>query len=398
MLLDVPSVFDTKSGPYEPLNYDRRFHGPVPLRVALASSLNVPAVRMLDEIGVEALLETAHRFGLNTLTDAEVYGLALTLGGGEVRLLDLTNAYAAIANGGQLTQPYVIERVRDAEGNVVYEHGQETPRRVLSEENAYLLADILADAGAREVGFGFAPTLRLPFTAAVKTGTTTEFRDNWTLGFTPERVVGVWVGNADNTAMNNISGIDGAGPIWNGVMQAANDGLSPSWPEPPPSLRRVPVCVPAGLLPGPACPSTALEWFVPGTEPRETEDYYARSPDGLLRVDPPAEARAWAMSAGLELVQDGVGGGSTFIVQPANGAVLYMAPELASRTALLRASPPSGTQSIEFRIDGSLVATAPANDPVAVWNLTPGAHVLEVRAVLAGGGSEVATTAFEVRG
>src|SRR5688572_4108816 len=157
MLLDVPTHFDTESGPYEPLNYDRRFHGPVPLRVALASSLNVPAVRTLDEIGVDSLLTIAHRLGLNTLTDAEVYGLALTLGGGEVRLLDLTTTYAALANGGELRTPYVIERVRDVNGRVVYEHRQEVPRRVLSPEHAWLLTDILADAGARELGFGPAP-------------------------------------------------------------------------------------------------------------------------------------------------------------------------------------------------------------------------------------------------
>ena len=116
MLLDVPTSYQLDASVYQPLNYDRRFHGPLPLRVALASSLNVPAVRTLDAIGVDAMLEVAHRFGLSTLTDADVYGLSLTLGGGEVRLLDLTSAYGAIANQGLLVPPYAIERVRDASG------------------------------------------------------------------------------------------------------------------------------------------------------------------------------------------------------------------------------------------------------------------------------------------
>ncbi len=134
MLLDVPSTFPLDGTVYEPLNYDRRFHGPLSLRVALASSLNVPAVRTLNVVGVDAFLEMAHRFGLRTLTDAEVYGLSLTLGGGEVRLLDLTSAYGAIANQGLLTPPYAIERVLDASGEVVYQHRQPVASRAISPE------------------------------------------------------------------------------------------------------------------------------------------------------------------------------------------------------------------------------------------------------------------------
>src|SRR3989440_1389067 len=200
-LLDVPSTFATDEGPYTPANFDRSFHGVVPLRVALASSLNVPAVRTLDAIGLDAMLEISHRFGLTTLNSVESYGLALTLGSGEVRLMDLTNAFAAFGAGGMLAEPFAIARVRDASGRILFDRAPAAPRRVLSKEHAYLLADILSDPDARIPGFGGVPPFDLPFPAAVKSGTTTGFRDDWTVGYTPDIAIGVWVGNADGSPM-----------------------------------------------------------------------------------------------------------------------------------------------------------------------------------------------------
>ena len=397
MLLDVQTNFDTESGLYQPLNYNRRFNGPVSLRVALASSLNVPAVRTLDAIGVDTLLDIAHRFGLDTLTNAEAYGLALTLGGGEVTLLDLTGAYAALATGGLLNRPYVIERIRDVDGSVLYEHRPSAPVRVLSQEHAFILADILSDPDARELGFGYAPTLLLPFRSAVKTGTTSEFRDNWTLGFTPERAVGVWVGNADNSPMHNVSGVEGAGPIWHGVIESAMTGLDSRWPEPPARLAQITVCSPTGLLPGPYCPAPAREWFVTGDEPVATEAYYSRAASGRITVDPPDEARAWAAAAGLELGQDRGDALATYIVQPGPGSVLFISPELASQTVLLKASPPPGARRVDFLVDGSLVASASPDDAAAVWRLVAGKHELEVKAILADGRVVSAASRFEVR-
>src|SRR5437660_563341 len=153
-LLDVPSTFATDEGPYTPANFDRSFHGVVPLRVALASSLNVPAVRTLDAIGLDAMLEISHRFGLTTLNSVESYGLALTLGSGEVRLMDLTNAFAAFGAGGMLAEPFAIARVRDASGRILFDRTPAAPRRVLSAEHAYLVTDILSDPDARIPGFG----------------------------------------------------------------------------------------------------------------------------------------------------------------------------------------------------------------------------------------------------
>jgi penicillin-binding protein 1C len=301
-LLDVPTTFRTERGPYTPLNFDRAFHGIVPLRAALGSSLNVPAVRTLETLGVDAMLEISHRFGLATLAAPESYGLALTLGGGEVRLLDLTNAYAALGASGELATPYAVTRVRDARGAVVYERAPTATRRVLGTEHAYVLADILSDPDARILGFGETSPFDLPFPAAAKSGTTTGYRDDWTLGFTPEIAVGVWVGNADGSPMQGVSGVDGAGPIWRDVMSAAAFGRRMTWPSRPAGIVETTVCAPTGLLPGPDCAAPMRELFVSGTAPTRAESFYVRQADGRIAVDPPLEARAWALEAGYRVV------------------------------------------------------------------------------------------------
>src|SRR2546430_2626805 len=221
-LLDVPATFATDEGPYTPQNFDRSFHGVVPLRVALASSLNVPAVRTLDAIGLDAMLEISHRFGLNTLNSVERYGLSLTLGSGEVRLVDLTNAFAAFGAPGMLAAPFAVTRVRDASGRILFERAPVAALRVLSAEHAYLVTDILSDPDARIPGFGGVTPFEVPFPAAVKTGTSTGFRDTWTIGYTPNIAIGVWVGNADGAPMLDLAGVEGTGPIWRDAMMAAS--------------------------------------------------------------------------------------------------------------------------------------------------------------------------------
>jgi penicillin-binding protein 1C len=396
-LLDVPVTFDTESGPYTPLNYDRRFNGPVPLRVALASSLNVPAVHTLHDLGTDAFLEVAHRFGLRTLTDAEVYGLALTLGGGEMRLLDLTAAYGAIANAGRLVEPYAIERILDTSGRVLYERRPSEGDLVASPEAAFVIADILADREARKLGFGGATVLDLPFRAAAKTGTTTEFRDNWTLGFTSDRVVGVWAGNADNRPMVNVSGVTGAGPIWHAVMEATHRGLEPAWPPAPQALTRATVCSPTGEKPGPHCPSRMQEWFLAGTEPSSVEAYYVLDESGRLVIDPPVEARGWAIEAGVPLASSPATARAGMTVFPADGSVFFLAPEVPGQALLLRASVPSGVTEVQYWVDGSLFAVAGAGDPAARWPVRPGVHQLLVKAVTADGRLFSASSTFQVK-
>jgi penicillin-binding protein 1C len=397
-LLDVPVTFETATGPYTPMNADRRFHGLVPLRVALGSSFNVPAVRTLDALGVQAFLEIAHRFGLHTLTNSELYGLALTLGGGEVRPLDLAAAYGGLANGGGLVEPFAIARVQDATGALLYESVSATPARVASRENAFIIGDILSDPLARIPGFGEVTPLDTTVRAAVKTGTTTSFRDNWTVGYTPDRVVAVWVGNSNNQPMERVSGVDGAAPIWRDVIEAATASTPNHWPAPPPTLVRRVVCAPTGLLPGPACPTSSVEWFVSGTEPQRTETYYARAADGSITIDPPVEARLWAREAGFGLGEDPAPDASAIqITRPAAGAVFFVSPELRAQELLLKVSGPSGTLSLELRVDGVVVSRVEGGAASATWALVPGTHRVEAIAELSTGARIRASRTFEVR-
>lgn len=394
-LLDVPTAFVTNEGPYRPLNFDRSFHGVVPLRVALASSLNVPAVRTLDALGMNAMLEIVHRFGLATLSDTERYGLSLTLGGGEVRLLDLTNAYAALGAAGVLAAPFAVVRVRDASGRVVYERTPGAAQRVLSAQHSYLLTDILSDADARIAGFGGLTPFDVPFRAAVKSGTSTGFRDTWTVGYTPEIAIGVWAGNADGSPMVDVSGVEGAGPIWRDAMMAAALGRRMSWYAEPAGMVEATVCAPTGLLPGPDCQSPVRELFVAGTEPAARESYYNRDSDGRIAIDPPVEARAWANDAGLALVSDGAVGTDRAlrVVTPAPGTIYWLAPELGAQRLLLRASASAGIETVTFELDGAVIARAPAPDPAVLWDLEAGRHTLRVSAP----GVAAVTSSFEVK-
>lgn len=398
-LLDVASSFSTDTGPYTPLNYDRSFHGAVSLRVALASSLNVPAVRTLDSIGIDSMLEMTRRFGLDTLSASESYGLSLALGGGEVRLLDLTAAYAALAAEGRRTGPYAVTRVRDGEGRVLYERVATPARRVLSGQHAYLLADILSDPDARIPGFGGITPFDLPFAAAVKSGTTTGYRDNWTVGYTPEIAIGVWVGNANGSPMVDVSGVAGAGPIWRDAMVAASLQRPLGWFARPDGLVEATVCARTGLLPGPDCPSPTRELFVAGTEPSEQERYYGRTADGGLGVDPPADALAWAREAGLSLAgsRAALPADALRVVQPLPGTVLWIAPELGEQRVLLRAAAAPGVERVTFSIDGREVGEADAAAPWVVWNMEPGRHTLAITARLASGEPALASSTFEVR-
>ncbi len=396
-VLDVASAFPTAQGPYQPLDYDRRFHGVVPARVALASSYNIPAVRVLDQVGKGAFLEMLHRVGLETVSDNEVYGLSLALGGGAVRLLDLTDAYGAIANGGQRTPPSVITRVRDASGRVVYQAPPPVSAPVLRPEHAYILADILSDPIARTPGFGEGTPLDTPSRAAVKTGTTTEWTDNWAVGFTPDRVVGVWVGNPNGDPMSNTSGVDGAGPIWHDVITAAVRQTGARWLLRPPGVVDGPVCSPIGLPAGPDCPSVVSELFVQGSEPQQTERYYAASRSGTALRSPTVVALPWAQDAGVALGDPAIEPPSAMVEQPATGSVLVLAPELVRQQATLRAAVPADTRTVDFRIDGGLVAQTAGARADAVWPLAAGRHQLDVTAHLPDGSTLRASSSFEVR-
>lgn len=225
MLLDVPTKFAGASAdqPYEPKNYDGKFRGPVQLRFALGSSLNVPAVKLLSLVGLKDMLSLAYDMGFESLepTSANMsrFGLSVTLGGGEVRLYDLVRAYSAFANGGERVEPVAILKV-ERDGKTIYEAKSIKKQRVMSEATAFLTNHILSDNNARLMTFGANSYLNMSGRPiAVKTGTTNDRRDNWTVGWSTGAVVGVWVGNNDNSPMTNVaSGVTGASPIWRNIM------------------------------------------------------------------------------------------------------------------------------------------------------------------------------------
>jgi len=286
LLWDVPVDYDQYDGSsYSPVNYDRRFHGPVRLRDALANSYNVPAILLLQDIGVPKLLETARQLGVSSWNeDSSQYGLSLTLGGGDVTPLELTGIYSTFANGGKRVAPTSILRVQKSNGSVLYEYQAPQGEQVIDSGVAFLISDILADDDARTPAMGTNNPLDLPFSAAAKTGTSNDFRDNWTVGYTPGLAVGVWTGNSDNSEMLDISGLSGAAPLWSGFMEAvyeddrllevlSTDGISPSVEFiAPDGIEKRSICNLARISTSSTeCALTDSEYFLPSTQNAQAE-------------------------------------------------------------------------------------------------------------------------------
>ena len=284
--------------PYSPVNYDRRYHGRMTLRSALANSYNIPAVKLLSSNGISSMIDLARNMGISTWEDSSRFGLSLTLGGGEVTMYDMAISYGTFATGGLRTKLQPILAVYDSQGNLLEEFrcpqaerfvtpspkpplsilGPASPptevtscpqERVMDPKIAYLISDILSDNAARTPVFGPRSDLFIPNSpVAVKTGTTNNLRDNWTIGYTPNRTVVVWVGNNDNTPMSYVaSGITGASPIWRKIM----DFILTTHPHtsftPPSDLLKVSICTITGELACAGCPSRT-DYFVPGTQPK----------------------------------------------------------------------------------------------------------------------------------
>jgi penicillin-binding protein 1C len=285
LIWDVPSEFppsgdpnDTRE-PYRPVNYDGNFHGPVTVRTALSNSFNIPAVKTLDFVKIyddpntpqrDGMIAMAERLGITTFTRPD-YGLALTLGGGDVSLLELTSAYSVFANSGRKVPPVAILRIVDFEGNIVYEYQPpQQPEQVIRAEHAFLMSSILSDNETRAWMFGRNSLLNLPFQVAAKTGTTNDFRDNWTLGYTPDLVTGVWVGNADYTPMVNTTGLTGAAPIWSSFMQYAVPIVSGGAPTPfsiPPGITQMAICSVSGAEASQSCRGGQRNEFFASDQP-----------------------------------------------------------------------------------------------------------------------------------
>jgi len=290
---DVRTTFDSGGDvPYVPENYDRKYHGPVLMRQALARSYNIPAVDALSRAGIGNVIRLSQRLGITDLDRGlGFYGLALTLGGGEVKLLDHTFAFATLANDATMIgaprpapqkkfgfrdlDPVAITRVDDSKGQTLYEYKPAVNPNLLGPDSAkyvYMLKSILSDSQARAAAFGYPSVLDLSNgrPAAVKTGTTNDYRDNWTVGFTTDFTVGVWVGNTDNHAMSHgVTGLSGAAPIWHDVMEYLHQGHDIHTFTRPDGLVSVAVCQIDGLRSNGVCPARQ-ELFMPGTEPDQT--------------------------------------------------------------------------------------------------------------------------------
>ena len=284
LLMDVKTVFPGGEGlpDYIPENYDGKFRGSVQVRFTLGNSINVAAVKMLATVGIRDMLQTAYDVGLRNLEptteNMRRFGLSVTLGGGEVRLLDLTSAYGVFAAGGVRSEPVFILKVTDNKGKVLFEQKPSKGKQVLSKEVAFLISHILSDSNARAEVFGPRSWLSIPGkTVSVKTGTTDDKKDNWTVGYTPSFAVGTWVGNNDNSQMNErlASGVTGAAPIWYRIMREVLKDRPDERPSVPDNVTAVTIDAFGGGLPKDGYPTRA-EYFIKGTEPTSLSPIYQK--------------------------------------------------------------------------------------------------------------------------
>ena len=433
MILDVTTHFTTHEGkPYTPVNYDGLEHGPVLVREALASSLNIPAVIALDHVGLSELYAFATRLGITTLGDPNHADLSVALGGGEVRLLDLTAAYGTFATAGYRVKPVSILEITDQQGSTRYRAELLPKERLIDERVAWLVSDILSDDNARLLGFGRDSVLRLDRPAAVKTGTTTNFHDNWTVGYTPSLVVGVWAGNANHEAMHNITGLTGAAPIWAQMMRSVLAGQPEENFTRPQGLVQVEVCALSGLLPTPACPYRKTEWFIEGTQPQKLDNLYrlveldsaTGRPAGsstpperhatATALDLPPQAERWARAQGLLLVKDLATPDasqnlaedqprtepSLRLLSPAPNSIYHLTPGLPveAQQIHLAAASSINPRQVSLWLDGIQIALLDQPPYETWWPLEPGRHEAWAEAVLPGGESLTSEQiSFEVK-
>ena len=427
MHLDIGALHD-----YAPRDYDGHVRGPVRLREALGSSLNIPAVWTAQEVGVEPLLERLHVLGFRSLReDAAFYGPALALGDGEVTLLELARAYVSLARGGVKTSLRFVRDVERVDGEVMHlpsRHSDE--ERIMPVALASLMTDILKDHDAREASFGERTVLDFPFEVAAKTGTSKGFRDNWTVAFTKDLTVAVWVGNFGGEPMSHVSGITGAGPLLHGIFEAAvsqrerrrgGDGRPERLPIDPanhPGLERVHVCALSGELAGPDCPHRVSEWQRQPQQQRDGAERATCSMHERVRIDRqnglragagcagqevatevferfPPDLLAWAKAAGRPVApvewsprcpappSDEAPSTDLSIAYPLSGARFVVDPDAprSLQTLDVHIVAPSQAREATLRVDGRDVAHVPSPFTVS-WPLERGAH--ELVAVAAG--------------
>jgi len=377
--------------------------------------LNIPAVKTLQEVGIENTIDLARRLGITSLRDPQQYDLSLALGGGEISLLQLSTAYAALANNGYFTGEYSILDIHDADGKLLYTQEKDSPLQVLDPRVAWLISDILSDDSARSTGFGLNSTLKLDRTAAVKTGTTTNFHDNWTIGYTPDLLVGVWVGNSGYEAMHNVTGLTGAAPIWHEVMRGLLQGRPDHPFERPGGLTQVEVCDLSGLLPTPACPHTRMEWFIAGTEPAQTDTFHQQVWIDMLTnsiaedatpierrksmtvLNLPVEAQTWAREQGLPLLGDfsqtanniSQGLNDLLLTSPPPNTTYRIDPSFdpSAQQLQIEVAAGMGISQVTIWVDGSPLTTLSSPPYQTWWSLSAGEHRFWAQGVNANGES-----------
>lgn len=411
-LLDVTTTFPThEETSYTPKNYDGLEHGLVPVRLALASSLNIPAVITLQKVGIANTIHFAERLGITSLGDPNQYDLSLALGGGQMSLLELTGAYAVLADKGVKTDHPDLLDIRDADGNLLYESFPTPPLQILDPRVVWLLSDILADDAARSLGFGRNSTLKIDRPAAVKTGTTTNFHDNWTIGYTPDLVVGVWVGNSDYKAMKDVTGLTGAAPIWHETIRKTLEGRPKTDFTRPEGLVQAEVCALSGLLPTPDCGHTRTEWFIAGTEPAQPDNLYKRvAVDALtgaladdstpaerrqtrIVLDLPIAAQPWARAQNLPLLADIPSAGEAdaqpqiALISPHPNSTYRLDPsfDASAQKLLIEAVAGTGIAQVTIWVDGAPLAVLSSPPYRAWWQLSPGEHRFWVTGVTVNG-------------
>ncbi len=401
-LLDISTSFSTRNGQtYIPSNYDSLEHGFVSLREALGSSLNIPAVLTLENVGIEDAVGFIKQLGITSIIDAQNYDLSLALGGGQISLLELSTAYATFASGGLYYGSHAILDIQSPEGEILYAPQRGAPQERIDPRVAWLISDILSDDSARITGFGANSTLKIDRPAAVKTGTTTNFHDNWTIGYTPDLVVGVWVGNSNHEAMHGVTGLTGAAPIWHETIRTLLQGRPALAFERPAGLVEVEVCAISGLLPTPACQKTKKEWFLEEIVPTATDSVYrevfidsltgflvdettpASRRQIMIVLDLPEEAAMWAREQGWTLFTDiaqrsanVVGTETLMLTSPHPNTTYRIDPNfaLSSQKIMLEATAGPNFIEVSLWVDGNLLETFAGPPYQTWWQLSAGEH------------------------
>ncbi|MEM9947848.1 MAG: penicillin-binding protein 1C [Cyanobacteria bacterium P01_D01_bin.36] len=357
ILADVPTRYAIPGAQtYSPVDYSETFHGPVRVRTALANSLNIPAVRVLEKVGVSSFLDRLHQLGFNHLNESsEHYGLGLSLGSGEVSLWELARAYLAFSHQGQLLEPVALQSDLPSVSQVS-KHGQETS------PSWALIRDMLNDSHARALSFGVNSVLNLPFPAAVKTGTSSDFRDTWTVGFTSEYTVATWVGNFSGEPMRKISGASGAAPLWQRIMLHLHEKTEPtSFPSLTGWVKR-PICAISGYKPTANCPTVVEEYLSP-----DDLAQYERSADESFQLS--AAYDEWLASQ----PDFAIAAGGLRILTPREDA--YFVAGEGSRLAFEIAAPAG--EMVEWWLNGELLTMTAEQE--LFWPMELGDWVLEVK-------------------